>query len=66
MPLLNQSAFGIEMNQRRILICNRYYSQGYSLKKLPGRLKKKASFNRIFKQLTRQTPTEYCEKLLKQ
>jgi len=24
MPLLNQSAFGIEMNQRRILICNRY------------------------------------------
>ena len=25
MPILNRSAFGIEMNQRRILICNRYH-----------------------------------------
>ncbi len=24
MPMLNQSAFGIEMNQKRILIFNRY------------------------------------------
>jgi len=29
MPVLNQSAFGNEMNQKRILICNRYYWSCY-------------------------------------